>query len=351
MDRLSFSLLEILAVLGMVQCVYLLVHIIFSRRNLIKSILPILYFAGLGVVFTVEFAHGHIEFSEHFYWKLQWFLWFSLPPLSYLLCLQLADMSKLPSIRNFWVLLMLPMTYAITKLDLQIFGNCSPEKLCQAKIDLLNISGLLIGAISLLTIFSRKDIFLNLGKQKFGRQRYWLILSLIILNACFLFTVLSYMAGHIEIQQATVLKNVFGLGFVYLVGTTFLRVIPKNVKPMSKGDNEALTVEEQKVAERIEQLLDLDKVYQEPTYSRADLAKECNLSETVISRVINVHFKKSFPQIMNERRIEDAKLLLKETDANIKIISQDVGFNSLPSFNRVFKELTGYAPSVYRKTS
>ena len=82
---------------------------------------------------------------------------------------------------------------------------------------------------------------------------------------------------------------------------------------------------------------------------RADLARECETSETMISRVINAHFQKSFPQLMNERRIEDAKQLLRETDATIQAIAKDVGFNSLPSFNRVFKELVSQAPSQYRK--
>ena len=53
---------------------------------------------------------------------------------------------------------------------------------------------------------------------------------------------------------------------------------------------------------------------------------------------------------MNERRVDDAKRLLVETDAAIKTIAEEVGFNSLPSFNRVFKDLTGYAPSIYRKS-
>jgi AraC-like DNA-binding protein len=95
----------------------------------------------------------------------------------------------------------------------------------------------------------------------------------------------------------------------------------------------------------------MEKVYQEPTYSRADLARECSAPESTVSRVINVHFGKSFPQLMNERRIADAKRLLQQTDAPVAKIASEVGFNSLPSFNRVFKDMTGDSPSSFRKSS
>ena len=51
------------------------------------------------------------------------------------------------------------------------------------------------------------------------------------------------------------------------------------------------------VAHKIERLMDYEKIYYEPTYSRSDLARELNVPETMISRVINVHFKKIFSAI------------------------------------------------------
>jgi AraC-like DNA-binding protein len=102
---------------------------------------------------------------------------------------------------------------------------------------------------------------------------------------------------------------------------------------------------------KIEDLLRYDKVYQEPTYSRSDLARELEISETLISRVINIYFQKSFPQLLNECRVEDAKRLLRQTKASIRVVQEEVGFNSLASFNRVFKETTGLSPSVYRESN
>jgi len=93
----------------------------------------------------------------------------------------------------------------------------------------------------------------------------------------------------------------------------------------------------------------MEKVYHEPAYSRADLARECEVSEAALSRIINLHFSKTFPQLMNEHRIEDAKRMLKETDASVRTVAGEVGFNSLATFNRVFKELTGSSPGQFRQ--
>ena len=104
------------------------------------------------------------------------------------------------------------------------------------------------------------------------------------------------------------------------------------------------------LAKHIEHLIYTEKVYQEAAYSRADLARECGYSETVVSKIFNAHFQKSFPQVMNEHRVEEAKRLLEETKETVKAISKEVGFNSMPSFNRVFKDMTGLSPSAYRKS-
>ena len=94
--------------------------------------------------------------------------------------------------------------------------------------------------------------------------------------------------------------------------------------------------------------MSLDKVYQAASYNRADLARELAVPEAVVSRVINAHFGKSLPTLLNEYRIADARYLLTSTDLPVKDIADQVGFNSMPSFNRVFREITGTTPSLLR---
>ena len=350
-DNISFSLPEILALIGVIQCTYLIVHVGFRARKIVRAGLPLLFFLVLGFAFCADLAQNRLEFGGDLYFYIQWALWFAGPPLSVLLVIQLADMSKTPPLSDYWVLLLLPLSFMLSILAADTAIDCSQFESCQELRDLLTVTGLMAGTISLLVIFSKKDLLKNLAKQKHGKARYWLIFSLIFLNTCFLLAMLLSLTNHISGDESILLRNVLGIGFVYLVSTSLLRIIPRSQRIVHSGAAEKLTEDESDLAGKIENLLKFEKVYQEPTYSRADLARECESSETLISRVINIHFQKSFPQLMNECRIEDAKRLLVETNATIQTVAKDVGFNSLPSFNRVFKDMTGQAPSGFRKSA
>jgi len=55
---------------------------------------------------------------------------------------------------------------------------------------------------------------------------------------------------------------------------------------------------------------------------------------------------------VNHYRVEEAKQLLLEPakeDHKIASIAYDAGFNSLSTFNDVFKKITGTTPSQFRK--
>lgn len=80
-----------------------------------------------------------------------------------------------------------------------------------------------------------------------------------------------------------------------------------------------------------------------------DLADLCHLSTT--------HFRRTFHEIMgtapldflNSTRIEEACKQLKSTNNSILSISEQVGFQSISSFNRCFSRLMGESPKVWRK--
>ncbi len=351
MTSISFTLPEILALIGIVQCTFLIVHVLFRAGQISRAGLPLLYFGVLGAAFVADMVELRWQITSPEYFYLQWLLWFSGPPLSVLVVIQLADMTKTPSIRDYWVLLLLPFSMGFSLLASEVSIGCEPNKPCEAMNELMNVMGLMAGTISLLVIFSKKNLLKSIHSQRYGRERYWLIFSLIVLNILFLLAMLLGLGQTISPEEVAIARNILGLGFVYLVSTSLLRLFPKNTKTSLSAEEgrDKLTKEELELAQAIENLLNLEKIYQESTYSRADLARECKTSETHISKVINLYFAKSFPQLMNEHRLEDAKRLLKETDAPIQIIAQDVGFNSLPSFNRVFKDSTDLSPSQYRK--
>jgi AraC-like DNA-binding protein len=69
----------------------------------------------------------------------------------------------------------------------------------------------------------------------------------------------------------------------------------------------------------------------------------------MLSRIINQHYKLRLTDVINQYRVKEAQMLLvTNPDQAITDIAFEVGFNSIPSFNRVFKDGCGVSPSEYR---
>lgn len=67
----------------------------------------------------------------------------------------------------------------------------------------------------------------------------------------------------------------------------------------------------------------------------------------------SVFFKKetgkNFLEYLTELRIKNAKLYLISTDTDIMDIAEEVGYNDIKYFSKLFKKVTGISPSEYRK--
>lgn len=79
------------------------------------------------------------------------------------------------------------------------------------------------------------------------------------------------------------------------------------------------------------------------------LSEKLHLSKYYISHLINQNLKQNFNEYVSGLRISEACLLLRETDLKITDISENVGFGTLRSFNRVFKRMIGLSPARYRQ--
>ncbi|MBK9584621.1 MAG: helix-turn-helix transcriptional regulator [Alphaproteobacteria bacterium] len=350
MDQLRFTIPEMLSLIGVFQCVYILVYVLFRAGNISRVVLPLLYFLVLGVGFFLDFGASYIGEITPYYDLIRWCAWFLGPPLSVLVIIQVAQTTQMPSLADYAVLLFVPAAMLFSLFMASQAKDCQVFLECSVLWDWLDVTGLVAGAASLLMVWLHRDIFSELQKQKAGKERYWVILSIIFMNIFLLAALSLNIAGEGLARETTVVRTLIGLSFIYLVTTSLFRIYPQALLVVAaKKKEESLTSEDQMLADKIAKLLELEKIYHEATYSRSDLAQELGVSEATVTRIIGQFFNKSFPQLLNERRIDDAKRLLLETEVNIKTVAEEVGFNSLPSFNRVFKELAGISPSEYRK--
>ncbi len=86
-------------------------------------------------------------------------------------------------------------------------------------------------------------------------------------------------------------------------------------------------------------------------------AEELDVSRLAeIACVSQAHFIRSFRATFGEtphrylqrRRVERAMFLLRETERSVTDVSLDVGFTSLGTFSRTFREIVGLSPREYR---
>lgn len=83
--------------------------------------------------------------------------------------------------------------------------------------------------------------------------------------------------------------------------------------------------------------------------SLSQIAEYVGLSVSHFSALFKQHTNDSFINYLNQIRIDKAKELLCEPDLKIYQVAEIVGFSSVPYFNRVFKNTTGWSPNEYRK--
>jgi AraC-like DNA-binding protein len=347
----SLSLAEWLAVTGLAQSLLILVFIVLRAHNRAQSLPAAAYFLSLALAFGLQLALRLDDYAP----DIRLALWAARtlgPPLCVLLVVQMAEGGAPPPRSTFRVLLLVPLA-ALAAFGLNgATGGCPPgPPLCARLFDWLSWTKAVTGALALLVLWLKGGVFTRMRQVRGGTERYWLSLALVAMNAFSVAVSVARLSGAMTVGESDNLHLLSGLAFVYLATTVLFRVYPPplhlSVEPRTLRQK-GLTPEEEAVAARARELMERDKVYQEPSFSRADLARELGVSESTLSRIINRTFGKSLPQLINAYRVEDAKALLQNPGIAIHVVAKESGFNSVASFNRIFRDSTGITPSAWR---
>ncbi|MFL0253168.1 AraC family transcriptional regulator [Clostridium neuense] len=76
-----------------------------------------------------------------------------------------------------------------------------------------------------------------------------------------------------------------------------------------------------------------------------DISQRVHFSACYFSRMFKKFTGTNFATYLSEVRVENAEFLIKTTSKTIAEIAFECGFNSVRTFNRVFKKIKGYTPS------
>ena len=178
------------------------------------------------------------------------------------------------------------------------------------------------------------------------------------------FALLAVVVLVLAIASPTLSTSVFYLSYANMTGLAFVLVVgalisfPELLSDISAAAELAYATStlknvdtEQKLAE-LERVMRDDRIYQNESLNLGSLAEALDLTPHQLSELINTRFEVGFSRFIRERRVAEAKRLLKEDQsASVLSISLTTGFKSQSNFYTAFKEITGKSPGEFRKDS
>ena len=96
--------------------------------------------------------------------------------------------------------------------------------------------------------------------------------------------------------------------------------------------------------------MEKERLYLNPELTVAAMAEHTSLPQKQISATLNQHLQKSFNEFVNEYRVRAIRERLCNGGADnltIAAVAYEGGFNSLPTFQRAFKTITGKTPREF----
>ena len=112
--------------------------------------------------------------------------------------------------------------------------------------------------------------------------------------------------------------------------------------------DEMNTKKKSRINEVLERVIEYINNHLAEDLTLTHLAEISYLNASYLSRVFKQEYQLNITEYIGKVRLEKAKTLLSGTACKINEIASQVGYLSVPSFNRVFKKAMGISPLEYR---
>ena len=129
-------------------------------------------------------------------------------------------------------------------------------------------------------------------------------------------------------------------GYLHIVRFILCRIIVETVREIGSRKNISNTTEE---------IMNVVEKNFPKKLSLGEFAKDMHYSLPYISALFKKETGFSFTDYLQNRRLEEACRLLKETSLPISEIAERVGYQNIKFFGKLFKKFTGLSPREYRK--
>ncbi|AEE51838.1 helix-turn-helix domain-containing protein [Haliscomenobacter hydrossis] len=176
----------------------------------------------------------------------------------------------------------------------------------------------------------------------------------------FLFSLLFYYIGFTG--YVNTIKSVLSFKFsllypsaVYLLGSDAENTRQRDIsvspiESMETENDEKNSLIWDQLKASILNLIQIEKIHQNPGLTLADIATRLETNPTTVSRVVTHCFGMNFNDFINHYRVEAVIEMIKEgmhQKQTLLGIAYTCGFNSKTTFNRVFKNNTGISPKEF----
>lgn len=146
-----------------------------------------------------------------------------------------------------------------------------------------------------------------------------------------------------ELDTNNIAKDIYIKSYLLKICAIFSRYMP--MTPI-KNNNNAKVLTTLKLLQDIS--IYIDKNYMKDI-SIESMAKHFNMSPKYFSKLFNSITSLNFKTYINTIRISKAEAMIVNTTDSLTTIALECGFNSIRTFNRVYKTLKGQVPSNLRK--
>ena len=185
-------------------------------------------------------------------------------------------------------------------------------------------------------------------EQKNKRITLWLVIALLFVGSTL---VIGYFYLMVRRNERSLVKRGLEL-------TDSLDESDEEEEILLSENTSELNAEEPRAAQlrplfgAIRKFVVKDKNYLNPGLKLSDIAYALGTNDKYISQAVWLVGKKRFNAYVNFYRINEAKKILRRTDAarmGMKVVASKSGFTTQSSFQRKFKELTGVTPQTFQK--
>jgi len=191
-------------------------------------------------------------------------------------------------------------------------------------------------------IYYRKGKDTDQGTSIWLKGLLWVVAVIMVAYSPVLFHYTGYIGGAVLYALA-----LFSTGYIMLMDkgkVSFFRA--------KYGTSSLSNTKVREIRSRLEQFMQREKPFTDPELTLQVLAHSIDVLPHHLSRVINQEFKVSFTDYINAFRLKEAVLRLKDPKYDhlkLSALAYDCGFNSVPTFNTLFKKVYKTTPSKFRK--